>query len=131
MFNLERDIQRELTRLDPNLFLDKLRSPQGFVYWAVRYNIGSGVEPLNVVEWKLQGEVIGHERPLDLSWQIVELVKQQEGDIRDAINQVKANNAAKKELARQEYLEGLEEAAREAHSFGKIRRFYGDFKTIQ
>lgn len=107
---LEKAIQNELTRLDPDLFLDK-ELFEGSVFPVVKYRCGEQI--FNVLTYPY------------LSLDIPLLVAKQEGDIRDAIAQVKANNAAKKEMARQETIKGLEEAAKEHDaSTGKIRRWF-------
>lgn len=92
---LERRVQQELTRLDPDLFLDKLYSPFGYIYYAVRNNIGSGEEPLTVIEWR------DNYGPLPLSMGLVDQVRRQEGDIRDAIRNATINNVVRKEMIRQ------------------------------
>lgn len=114
MDTLEKQIQNELNKLDRDLFLDKLKHPlHDYVYYAVRYNIGSGAEPFTSVEWK------DEHGPIPLSLSIVDFVKRNEGDIREDLAKVKANNAAKKELARQGLLQDLEDAAREFHKLDK------------
>lgn len=93
----EKRVQEGLAQLDPLLFLDKVWSRLGYVYWTVKRQMPDGVEPLTVVEW------CGEDGwPLPLSLSLVDQVRSQEGDIRDAISQATANNAARKELARQE-----------------------------
>lgn len=107
---LEKQIQRELMKLDPDLFLDK-ELFEGTVYPIVRYRAGEQI--FNVLAYPY------------LSLDIPLLVAKNEGDIMEAIAKVKANNAAKKELARQGMAKGLEEAAKEHDaSTGKIRRWY-------
>jgi len=120
--NMEREVQKELTRLDSSLFLDKLWSPFGYVYYAVRNNIGSGQEPLTVLEWR---DGYG---PLPLSLGIVEQVKRQEGDIRSAISSAIANNAARKELLRQERESAQEEISKEFQKSAKKLGSIGPWK---
>jgi hypothetical protein len=108
MIAAEKDVQRELSYLDHKLFLDKVKHPvYGFLYYAVKMQTPDGIEPLTVVDW-CAGSI-----PLPLSMDIVDRVRSQEGDIRDAISQVIANNAAKKELARQERIKEQEAVVEE------------------
>lgn len=62
-----------------------------------------GSEPLVVVDWR-HGTF-----PKELSFDIVDQVRRQEGDIRESIALATAHNAARKELARQERLKEQEE----------------------
>lgn len=108
---LEKQIDRELKKLDPDLFLDK-HLFEGHIFWTVRYQTGSG-EPLYVAAAP------------ELSWQLVSQVRLNEGSITDAIAQVKLNNQLKKEEAKANTLRAIEEAAEEHdRSTGKIRRWY-------
>lgn len=124
--NLEKVIQQELTRLDPGLFLDKEwcrvalnGSVNGYVYYTVKHSVGSGTPPYTVLEWR------DGRGPWPLSLTMVDIVRQQEGDIREAVTQATVNNAAKAELARQKTIEIVEEAAREHNKTGgRIRKFY-------
>ncbi len=63
-----------------------------------------GSAPLIVVDWRM-GTI-----PLELSLSIVDRVRQQEGSITEAISQATANNAARKELLRQERLRAQDDA---------------------
>lgn len=82
---IEKQIQEELSKLDPDLFLDK-ELFEGSIYPVVRYRAGE--EIFNVATHPY------------FSMEIVDKVKQQEGDIISAIAQIKANNAIKKEEAK-------------------------------
>lgn len=103
---LEKQIDREVKKLDPDLFLDK-QWFEGSVFYLIKYNIGSGQEPLIALAWP------------ELSMSMVDALKAQEGDITEAIKQVKVNNAAKRELMRQERDQAIEEAAKEFHKLEK------------
>ena len=91
----ERFIQNELYRLDPKLFLDKRWSPFSGVYYCVCRLMEDGSEPLVVVDWR-EGTFAKN-----LSLDLVDQVRHQEGDIRESIALATAHNAARKELARQ------------------------------
>lgn len=96
--SMERQVQKALSSLDHNLFLDKEFHPvYKCIYYVVKRRM-DGLEPLRTVEW-----IVGS-MPLPLSMDIVDRVRSQEGDIRDAMAQAVANNAAKQELLRQERL---------------------------
>lgn len=98
---LERYIQNELNKLDLDLFLDKDWYGDT-LFWTVKYSIGSGHPPLTVVEWAVGGH------PLPLSTSIVDKVKQQEGDIREAIRSATVNNAIQKARVQKEADEIME-----------------------
>jgi hypothetical protein len=111
---LEKRVDAELKKLDPDLYLDKERDVlDGYIYYTVRYFIGSGVEPFTSVEWK---DAHG---PIDLSLNIIEFVKRNEGDIREDIAKVTAHNAAIKEKARMERDAAYEEVVKE---FAKLEK---------
>lgn len=107
MNRLEKQIQRELSLLDRNLFLDKQWSPFGYLFYTVRMRVGE--EMLTAVEWR-EGNT-----PLPLSMGIVDKVRSQEGDLTEAIRTVTVNNAARQELLRQKRLEAQTEIAKEFH----------------
>ena len=98
---LENQIQKELTYLDHGLFLDKEWSPFGYVYYSVKMVV-DGAAPLTVLDWR-DGNT-----PLPLSMSVVDRVRSQEGDIREAIRDATVNNAAQKECRRQARLEAIE-----------------------
>lgn len=106
MSGLEKHIQKELTYLDHDLVLDKAWSPFGYLYWRV-LKIVKDVEPLVAVDWR-KGNT-----PLPLSMDIVDKVRSQEGDISEAVRSAIVNNAARKELLRQERLAVQEEVAKD------------------
>lgn len=111
---LEKKIDSELKKLDPDLYLDKLWDSQhSYAYHAVRYNIGSGVEPFTSVEWK------DADGPIPLSYTIIDFVKRNEGDITEDLAKVKAHNAAKKELAKIQMQQDMEDAMRD---FAKLEK---------
>jgi hypothetical protein len=112
---LERLIQQELGYLDPDLFLDK-ELVQGSVLYRVKYNIGSGHAPLDVTP------------PLPLSTSIVDLVRQQEGDIRDAINHAKVNNALIKANVKKENDTVIETIQKEFEKSAKVLHRSGPWK---
>lgn len=99
---VERQVQRELRNLDPDLFLDK-RWENGVLVYLVRYFIGSAEEPLDTVKW-----VDPSGRPLPLSLGIVDRVKMQEGDLREAIQRATLYNIAEKERRKQAVNEELD-----------------------
>lgn len=111
--SLERFVQSELNKLDPDLFLDKEWWQDTLVY-VVKYNIGSGEPPFTVLEWM----VAGH--PLPLSSSIIDRVKQQEGDIRDAIREATVNNAVKKAGIKKDMEQIQETIAEEFEKSSKV-----------
>jgi hypothetical protein len=112
---IEKLIQQELGYLDPDLFLDKV-FVQGSVLYSVKYNIGSGHEPLEVTP------------PLPLSTSIVDLVRKQEGDIRDAINHAKVNNALIKANVKKENDTVIETIQKEFEKSAKVLHRSGPWK---
>jgi hypothetical protein len=112
---LEKLIQQELGYPDPDLFLDK-ELVQGSVMYVVKYNIGSGAEPLPVTQ------------PLPLSTSIVDVVRRQEGDIREAIRSATVNNAVKKMQAKQEMEEMIESSQKEFEKSAKVLHRSGPWK---
>lgn len=100
----EKRVQEELQRTDPDLFLDKLYDREGqYVYYAIRYKTPEGTEPLTCIHWRT---IYG---PLPLSLDIVNAVRVNEGDIREAIKTATVNNALKKDKALQERAEAFQE----------------------
>ena len=91
MNHQEKAVQNALRLVDPELFLDKLYDQEGqYVYYAVRYPC-PGTDPLTCVHWRTM------DGPLPLSLDIVDVVRRNEGDIRESIREVTINNALKKE----------------------------------
>ena len=111
MRNDEKNVQLALTALDPDLFLDKRYSPFSGIYYTVCYPAPE--EPLVVVDWR-DGTY-----PKPLSLDLVDQVRRQEGDIREAISTATANNAARKELLRQERLKIVDEITEEWQKSGR------------
>ena len=108
---LEQQIDRELKKIDPDLFLDK-QLFEGHIFWTVRFKVSDG-EPMYVAASP------------ELNWGLVSQVRLNEGDITEAISRVKMNNLAKKESAKEELYQKMDEAADEHNrSTGKIRRWY-------
>ncbi len=103
---LERSIQKELTYLDHDLVLDKAWSPFGYLYWRI-LKLLPGAEPFVSVDWRVGNT------PLPLSMDIVDKLRSQEGDITEAIRDATVNNAARKELLRQERVAAQEEIVKE------------------
>jgi len=100
----EKQVQEELCRVDPKLFLDKLYDKEGqYVYYTVRYPADIGLEPLTCVHWRTK------HGPLPLSLDIVGVVRRQEGDIREAIRQATVNNALKKEAINTDLMDDIDE----------------------
>jgi hypothetical protein len=112
--HLEKKIQNRLNELDLNLFLDK-DVIGNTLYYSVKILHKVGDEPNQILLW---ADPLG--RPLPLSEEIITNVRAQEGDIRDAIAQVKANNAAIKELHRQKRHQETDERAKEMEKSAKI-----------
>lgn len=109
---LEKQIDAELKKIDPDLFLDK-HYFEGHIFWTVRWKAPGAEEPMYVAAAP------------ELTWQLVSDVRLNEGGIQEAISKVKANNAAKKEAAKQELFNAIDEAASEHdRSTGKLRRWY-------
>src|SRR6266487_4848095 len=100
----EKKVQEALQQTDPDLFLDKLYDREGqYVYYAVAYKTPEGTEPLVCVHWRtIHG-------PLPLSLDIVDVVRSNEGDIRESIKKVTINNALKRDAAVKESAEAFEE----------------------
>ena len=119
---LERYVQNELNKLDPDLFLDK-EWYQGTLCYTVKYNIGSGHAPLKVLDWAVGGQ------PLPLSPSLVDRVKQQEGDIREAISHATVNNAVMAMRARKEMEEVAEIISDEFEKSAKVLHRAGPWKS--
>jgi len=90
---LEKQIQRELTALDPDLFLDKMYF-EGTLYYTVRYNVGLNEEPMTPVVWASPDGT-----PLPLSADIVSVVRMQEGNLLDVCREAAEINAQKRREA--------------------------------
>lgn len=120
----EKRVQEELSRVDPLLFLDKLYDKEGgYIYYAIRYPVGDGVEPLTCVHWRTV------DGPLPLNLDIVSLVRRQEGDIRDAIKEVTVNNAVKRMKAADDYKADMEERAEWIQKSSKRLGIYGPWEN--
>lgn len=103
---LERKIQAELDQLDHGLFLDKEWSPFGYVYYSVKMSL-KDTHPVTVLDWRAGNH------PLPLSMDIVNKVRNQEGSIMEALKTVTVNNAVRKEKARQEALQEVDDRTHE------------------
>lgn len=123
---LESQIQRELQGLDRDLFLDKeiarLGEFSGAIMYCVKYNVGSGHPPLRVLDWHSAGV------PLPLSPAIIDRVKMFEGDITDAIAEVKRNNEQKKLEVIHAFEETVDEIAQEFEKSSKVLHRSGPWK---
>lgn len=109
---LEKQIDRELKKIDQDLFLDK-HLFEGHIFWTVRYRGLEGEEPYFVAAAP------------ELSWDLVSQVRMNEGNITDAINKVKLNNLTKKEQAKQDLFKNMDEVAAEHNqSTGRLRRWF-------
>ena len=115
-------MQDELNKLDPDLFLDKEWHRDTLVY-VVKYNIGSGHPPLTVYTW-----MVGDE-PLPLSTSIIDAVKRQEGDIRDAIRSATVNNALIRAGMKKEADEIMETISDEFEKSSKVLHRAGPWKS--
>jgi hypothetical protein len=107
----EKQVQEALGSVDPDLFLDKRWSGITGVYYCVCYPAPG--EPLVVVDWR------DGVQPRPLSLDIVDQVRRQEGDIREAISRATAHNAARKELLRQERLKETDNIIEEWQKSGR------------
>lgn len=94
----ETEIDRELKKLDPALYLDmEIDYPGGPVHYVVKHNTGSGADAqVRVVVWK---EPDG--RPKPLCHALVEQVKRQEGRMDGAVKQMIEDEKARKERERE------------------------------
>jgi hypothetical protein len=109
---LEKQIDAELKKIDPDLYLDK-HLFEGHIFWTVRFRGLEGEEPYYVAAAP------------ELSWHLVSQVRMNEGDITEAIQRVKTNNFVKKEEAKKELHQKMDEAAAEHNqSTGKLRRWF-------
>ena len=113
---LEKEIQRDLRNLDPDLFLDKDWSPLGYIYYSVKYRIPQAA-PLQCVEWR------DGNGPWPLSRRIVDVVRSQEHDMRESLASAIAANAAKRELQRQKLAENLDETSKDFERLSR-RSYY-------
>ncbi len=113
----EKEVQRALTVLDPLLFLDKAWSPFGYVYYTV---MCQGSPPSLIAEWR-RGNT-----PLPLSLDLIDRVRSQEGDLGEAIASATANNAAKKELFRQQRQAAEEEIIKDWQKSNRVGRITVD-----
>ena len=105
----EQEIERELKRLDPNLFLDKeIDRRGGPVFYVVKHWIGSEHPPVTVLVWQ---EPDGTPRPLTHG--LVEQVKRQEGAMDGAVKRMLERQAQKQERAREQSREDHAEINRE------------------
>jgi len=105
----EKDIQRELTKLDHGLFLDKEFDPNFGTYYCVKYNPGERFgPPWLVMNWR---DTKG--RPYPLSDLLLSRIRANEGLITDAIREVKLHNAVIQDKRRQERMQAVEDMAKE------------------
>jgi len=100
--------------------LDKLYDKEGqYLYYAIRYPMEGGVEPLTCVHWRTV------DGPLPLSLDIVNLCRRQEGDIREAIKTATVNNALKKANVDQQWKEDMDERIAWVQKSSKRLGIYG------
>ncbi len=89
-----KQVERELARLDPGLFLDPELEPHGprgpYVYLTVKHHIGHGHPPVPVLEWR------DHRGPWPASMAIVEHVRRREGGLDRAFERAAAANEKKR-----------------------------------
>ncbi len=109
----QRLVRRALKSVDPALYLEEEWSHLGFPYWTIKQPVGEGFDPFVVVPWLHDG------KPLPLSLNIVDKLRRQEGDIREAVAQAAANNRLNKERARQERIQIQEDLIQEYHKWDK------------
>jgi hypothetical protein len=109
----QRLVRRALRQVDPSLYLEEEWSSLGFPFWAIKFPIGEGIEPLRPVAWVHNGT------PLPLSLSIVDKLRNQEGDISEAIQQATATNRARKEAARAQRIQEQEDLIAEYHKWDK------------
>lgn len=109
----KREVQRALDRLDRDLFLDQELSPIGpygpYVYWVVKHWIGSGHEPVPVLEWRDENG------PWPLTMAIVERVRRTDEKWETIFDRMMKQNEAKKQEAINAVGEGSFEIAREGY----------------
>lgn len=69
----ERDLQRALQRIHPQLFLDPEFDPvQGRPFWTVKYSLGDQ-PPLLILDWRWPGG-----EPKELAWGLVEEMRRRD-----------------------------------------------------
>lgn len=110
----EKLVKRALRATDPDLSLVEYWHPYGFHVYAVKYDIGFGVEPLQPLTW-----VGGDGKPLPLSLSLVDRLRSQEGDVSQAIRSATRNNIEKKKRARAERMAVQEDLIEEYHRWDK------------
>jgi hypothetical protein len=117
----EKQIEADLRKLNQNFFLDRDRDRGGPVYYVVREWLGSGTEPLRILDWK---DERGNPKPLN-SGLLYEVEKRKANFGRDLhAEAMKANDA----LQEKRDQEALEEYAEVAEDFKKHR--LGNFALV-
>lgn len=100
--------------MDGGLFLDKEADEYGRVYYSVKHFVQGAVSPYTALKWTYPD---GNPRPL--SEDLITALRAQEGDIREALTQAMVNNAALRELHRQQ---ADKEALEIAEEWDKTKR---------
>jgi hypothetical protein len=90
------EIQRELKKIDPRLFLEKQITFEQEAVWCVVVDVGSGEPPMTILEFR---DEIGKPIP-DLSYRIVESMQKMERDGERLAAKVIKQNRAKIDRAR-------------------------------
>jgi hypothetical protein len=110
----ERQIQAELDRMDGGLFLDKEADEYGRIFYSVKHHLQGSVSPYTALKWTYPD---GNPKPL--SEDLLVALRAQEGSIQEALTQAMVNNAALRELQRQQ---ADKEAMEIAEEWDKTKR---------
>lgn len=117
---IEEFIQKEIQKLDPDLFLDKEIIDGQIVYLVKWWDRNSTPVPYTVVEWSLHGVPVAYGgTPLPLSTDILYEVERQREPITDRLREVKLNNYLKREERRKDIDDAVETIAREFEKSSK------------
>lgn len=109
----EKAVDRELKRLDPNLFLDRELEPRGpegpYVYYVVKEWIGDQHPPVPVLPWR------DRNGPKPLTLAIVEHVKRFEKRDEKLLERIHRANREHDERIAEESSEGYDAITRDFH----------------
>jgi hypothetical protein len=104
----QKAIDAALKRLDERLFLDpEVDVTQSYLYFTVKYHVAGDQPPVLILEWRHppQNGHIGE--PKELSYGIVEAVKQREGGSEGLVERVIAKNRERQERIDRDKVENL------------------------
>lgn len=126
----ERQVQAELRRLDPGLFLDKEWEPcgprGGYAYHVVKHRVGENlVVPIGGTEWR------DEHGPKPLSLAIVERVRRNENALEGAAKWAAERNQKLQDAARQDTSDRMDEVIRDFHKHGRTGNFSGPVHRSQ